>query len=147
MELTKYSDYSIRVLVYLGLNNGKLVSINEIAEFYDISRNHLTKVVNNLANLELIFTVRGKGGGIKLALPAEEIYVGRVIRATEPNFNLLECFDPVTNKCRITNCCILKGVMKNALEAFFTELDKYTLTDILANTSGLKRILEKHSAT
>ena len=141
MELTKFSDYSLRLLIYLGLHRDRLVSISEVANAYGISRNHLVKIVTHLAQLEHVQTVRGKYGGLRLAREPEDINIGVLVRQTETSLTVLECFDPETNTCRISPCCSLKGVLRRALAAFFQELDKHTLADVLGNQSQLKAIL------
>jgi Rrf2 family nitric oxide-sensitive transcriptional repressor len=129
MRLTLYTDYSLRVLLYLACHKDKTVTITELADFYKISRNHLVKVVHELGLSGYILTSRGKNGGIRLARPPEEIVIGEVVRETEPDFNLLECFDPVTDHCVITKTCSLKGVLFEAQAGFLKTLDKYTLAD------------------
>lgn len=131
MRLTLYTDYSLRVLLYLANNEDELVTISELANFYKISRNHLVKVVHNLGLKGYILTTRGRNGGLKLAHPAKEILIGEVVRSTEPNFDLLECFNPATDQCTITRTCSLKSVIFNAQASFLGELDKYTLADIV----------------
>lgn len=132
MKLTLYSDYSLRVLMYLGRAD-KRTQIDEIAKFYNISKNHLTKVVNNLATLGYIETTRGRGGGIMLKMAPEDINVGVLIRQTEEHFNLVECFDRETNTCPIIDHCGLMSVLGEALKAYLKVLDKYTLKDILGD--------------
>lgn len=130
MKLTLYSDYSLRVLMYVAREEHR-VQIDEIAKFYGISKNHLTKVVNNLATLGYIETTRGRGGGICIKMAPEEINIGALIRKTEEHFNLVECFDRETNTCPIAGICGLQGVLGEALNAYLSVLDKYTLQDIL----------------
>ena len=130
MRLTLYTDYSLRVLLYLASKEEENVTITEIADFYKISRNHLVKVVHNLGLDGYIMTSRGRNGGLKLAKPAKEIMVGELVRSTEPDLDLLECFNPVTNKCVISRSCSLKSVVFNAQAAFLEVLDQYTLADI-----------------
>ena len=130
MRLTMYTDYSLRVLLYLANKEDENVTITEMADFYRISRNHLVKVVHNLGLDGYILTTRGRHGGLKLARPAKEILIGEVVRSTEPDFDLLECFNPVTDKCVISRSCSLKSVIYNAQAAFLEVLDKYTLADI-----------------
>lgn len=130
MKLTLYSDYSLRVLMYIARQEHR-VQIDEIANFYGISKNHLTKVVNNLATLGYIETTRGRGGGIRIKMAPEEINIGALIRKTEEHFNLVECFDHETNTCPIAGICGLQGVLGEALNAYLSVLDKYTLQDIL----------------
>lgn len=130
MRLTLYTDYSLRVLLYLAGREDEPVTISELADFYKISRNHLVKVVHNLGLNGYILTTRGRHGGLKLAHPAKEILIGDVVRSTEPDLYLLECFNPATDKCVITRSCSLKSVLVNAQAGFMGELDKYTLADI-----------------
>lgn len=132
MKLTLYSDYSLRVLMYIARQEHR-VQIDEIANFYGISKNHLTKVVNNLATLGYIETTRGRGGGIRIKMAPEEINIGALIRKTEEHFNLVECFDRETNTCPIAGICGLQGVLSEALAAYLSVLDSYTLNDILHN--------------
>ena len=137
MQLTLYSDYSLRVLFYLSNMQKKTATITEIATFYGISRNHLVKVVHRLAQMNFIISLRGKGGGIKLAKDPGEIKIGDVIRKTEPNYTLVECFNEKTNQCVITNVCRLKRILNEGLEAFLNVLDQYTIAD--SHTKGLAR--------
>ena len=136
MKLTLYSDYSLRVLMYIARQEHR-VQIDEIANFYGISKNHLTKVVNNLATLGYIETTRGRGGGIRIKMAPEEINIGALIRKTEEHFNLVECFDRETNTCPIAGICGLQGVLGEALNAYLSVLDKYTLQDILFRKTAL----------
>ncbi|MBU6460617.1 MAG: Rrf2 family transcriptional regulator [Proteobacteria bacterium] len=131
MQLTQYTDYSLRVLIYLGSKPGGFGTISEITDFYGISRNHLTKIVNHLANHGLLVTTRGKHGGIRLAKPPGLIRIGQVIQLMEPNFNIAECFNGVSNSCVITRNCGLKGVLKEGVDSFLAVMDKYTLEDIV----------------
>lgn len=144
MQLTLYTDYSLRVLIYLSVHSDRLVTITEIADSYGISRNHLVKVVHNLATLGFIRSTRGKGGGLRLARPAEKINLGNVIRQTEGGFELVECLNSATNTCPITRVCELKGVVKEALNAFVGVFDKYTLADVTGNERQLGAILQFH---
>ncbi len=130
MRLTLYTDYSLRVLIYLAGREDESVTITELADFYRISRNHLVKVVHNLGLKGYIQTSRGRNGGIRLSRPAKEIRLGEVVRSTEPDLDLLECFNPATDKCVISRSCSLKGILFNAQASFLEILDKYTLADI-----------------
>lgn len=141
MQLTLYTDYSLRVLIFLGLKTDGLTTISEIAESYGISRNHLVKVVHNLASHGYIQTARGKGGGLRLAGGPESINVGDVVRHTEVNFTIVECFDKQNCRCPITPVCKLKGVLRDANKAFMDVLDQYTLADVLKNEDELSAIL------
>lgn len=137
MQLTFYTDYSLRVLIYLAQAKGTAATISEISDFYRISRNHLVKVVHNLGAKGLIITTRGKHGGMKLARAPETIAIGEVVRLTEPNFNLVECFDLQKNRCVLTNTCKLKNVLYKAKKAFLDVLDAYTLADVNAGNFAL----------
>ncbi len=141
MQLTLYTDYSLRVLVYLGVKREELSTITEIADHYGISRNHLVKVVHNLANHGFIKTTRGKGGGMRLAGSPEQINIGNVVRHTEVNFNIVECFDNSSDGCPITPICALKGALHQATRSFMAVLDGYTLADVLQNSEQLSRAL------
>lgn len=133
MQLTFYSDYSFRVLFYLANMNKETATIAEISDFYHISKNHLVKVVHQLSQKGFIISLRGKGGGIKLAKKPDEIKISDVVRKTEPNFTLVECFNTKTNQCVITNACRLKGFLTEAMMAFFHVLENYTIADTLNN--------------
>jgi len=133
MKLTLYTDYSLRVLLYLAYKQGEAATISELADFYNISRNHLVKVVHDLGKNGFILTTRGKGGGMKLAHPPEEIRISEVVRKTEPDLDLLECFNPSTDQCAITRICNLKSILFEARANFVAVLEKYTLADAAKN--------------
>ena len=142
MRLTMYTDFSLRVLIYLGIKGtGELSTIQEISDLYEISKNHLTKVVHELGKMGLIETVRGRGGGIRLNVEPEDINVGELVRKTEDDFHLVECFNCEMNSCVITPVCRLKGALHEALDAYFTVLDNYTLADFVVNNEELAAIL------
>lgn len=142
MKLTSFSDYSLRVLIYLAVRDDSLATIGEIAESYDISRNHLMKVVHHLGVLGYLETVRGKHGGVRLAMEPKDINIGSLLRETEHTTSLVECFDPEGSHCTIESACALRGIMHQALAGFFAVLDGYTLEDVLRNRGGrLKKIL------
>lgn len=132
MQLTNYSDYSLRVLIYLAVRETELATIEEIATAYGISKGHLMKVVHQLGLAGYVETVRGRGGGLRLARAPEQIRVGEVVRRTEGKMALVECFDPRESLCRIEPACGLRFVLKEALEAFLRTLDRYTLADLVA---------------
>ena len=140
MQLTLHTDYSIRVLIYLGLNPDRLVTITEISDAYAISRNHLVKVVHGLSKRGYIDTFRGQHGGMRLARDPSEISLGDVVRRTEP-FHLVECFDEATDTCPITSACVIKGVLSHAQETFLKVLDGYSLADVLNNNERLSPLL------
>ncbi|MCB1677627.1 MAG: Rrf2 family transcriptional regulator [Halioglobus sp.] len=130
MRITTYTDYSIRVLMFLALKGDRQSTIQEISESYDISRNHLMKVVQQLGRKGYLAATRGKNGGLLLKRPPESIRVGALVRDMENDLALTECFGS-SNRCTITPACCLRGVFAEALAAFFEALDAYTLADIL----------------
>lgn len=130
MRLSTFSDYNLRVLMYLGVQRDRLATIAEIAAVHEISENHLMKVVHQLGRSGYIETVRGKGGGMRLAKAPREIVLGKVIRQTEGDFAMVECFAD-NSSCRILSACRLKGILGEALSAMFLVLDDYTLADLL----------------
>ncbi|MCJ2035795.1 RrF2 family transcriptional regulator [Methylobacterium sp. J-068] len=129
MRLTLYSDYALRILMYLGVNGGRRSSTAEIARAFRISESHLTKVVHRLGRLGLVRTMRGRGGGLRLGRPPAEIQVGAVIRETEEDFALTECF--TGNGCAVTPACRLRRMLNDAMAAFLAVLDRYTLADLI----------------
>lgn len=137
-----YTDYSLRVLIYLGSKpEGKLTTIQEISDAYNISKNHLMKVTFELGKAGFIHTVRGRGGGIRLAELPAHINVGTVVRKMEDDFHIVECFSQEHNRCPIAPVCGLRGVLGKALQAYFSVLDDYTLEDLLFNRESLQAIL------
>ena len=131
MRLTLYSDYALRVLMYLAVKDDGLATIDEIAKSYRISRNHLMKVVHQLGVAGYIETVRGRGGGLRLAKPVEAIGLGEVVRYTEPDMAIASCFKPVDAPCAIRQCCVLRRALERAREAFVEVLEGYTLSDLV----------------
>lgn len=143
MRLTMYTDFSLRVLIYLGTKEqDKLTTIQEISDAYNISKNHLMKVTFELGKAGFIQTVRGRGGGIRLADLPQNINVGTVVRKMEDDFHIVECFDREHNRCPISPVCGLRGVLGKALHAYLAVLDEYTLEDLLFNKEGLREILQ-----
>jgi Rrf2 family nitric oxide-sensitive transcriptional repressor len=130
MRLNAFSDYSLRVLIYLALNPDRLATIAEIARGYDISENHLMKVVHHLGRTGYVETVRGKGGGMRLGRAPKDIVLGEVLRQTETDFDLVECFSDKST-CAIQHVCRLQDVFGEARNAMFLVLDAYTLADML----------------
>lgn len=133
MRLTAMTDYALRQLIYVAERPGRLCTIAEIADAHGISNAHLMKITHQLSLSGWIETVRGKGGGMRLALPARDIPLGSVVRCFEPHFDLVECFS-TNNQCRLTRTCRLSGVLNNALQQFFQHLDRHTLADLLPAT-------------
>ncbi|MBK1615998.1 BadM/Rrf2 family transcriptional regulator [Rubrivivax gelatinosus] len=140
MKLTSFTDYSLRVLIYLATRPGRRATIGEIAACFSASENHLTKVVHFLATEGVLATVRGKGGGLGLARPAEAIVVGDIVRRTEGEAMPAECFGS-GGGCVIAPSCRLRGVLGEAVDAFYAVLDRYTLEDLVANRDQLDLIL------
>jgi Rrf2 family nitric oxide-sensitive transcriptional repressor len=137
MRLTRYTDYAMRVLLYLGARSpDRLSPIAEIARTYDISQNHLMKIVNDLVNAGYLESVRGRFGGVRLARPPAQINIGEVVRHTEEGFELVDC-----GSCLIAPACGLTGVLAEALGAFMLVLDGYTLEDLLGRRQGLRELL------
>lgn len=131
MHLTQQTDYALRVLIYAAINNDGLVNIAEIAKVYNISKSHLMKVVTALVKGGFLYSIRGKGGGLRLGKPAAEINVGEVVRLMEP-LTIVECFGEC-NECLISPHCRLAGILNSGLKVFLSHLDKYTLADLINN--------------
>ncbi|MHB9879061.1 Rrf2 family transcriptional regulator [Pacificimonas sp. ICDLI1SI03] len=142
MQLSVYSDYALRLLMQLALCPDRLVTIQEVADSYGISKNHLMKVAHRLGVKDHIETVRGRNGGLRLARPPSRINVGGIIRDTEDNLALVECFDSARNTCVISPSCRLKHVLNDAMEAFFQVLDEYTIADLTQNAAELTDLLQ-----
>jgi Rrf2 family nitric oxide-sensitive transcriptional repressor len=141
VRLTVYTDYALRVLMYLALRKDQLATIAEIAESYDISKNHLMKVAHQLGVAGYVETVRGRGGGLRLAKPIKAIGLGEVVRYTEPDMAIVSCFEPVNAPCAIQPCCVLKRALKKASDAFVEVLDGYTLADLVQPQARLASLL------
>jgi Rrf2 family nitric oxide-sensitive transcriptional repressor len=141
MRLTVYTDYSLRLLIYAALDPDRLINISDVAKAYGISRNHLTKVVHQLGLAGYLTTVRGKGGGLRLARSPASIGIGDVIRRTEPDMALVPCFEPVSGPCVILQACRLRKALHEAREAFLEVLDGYTVADLIAPAPGLPGLL------
>ncbi len=133
MRLPKWTDYTLRVLMHCAATQQrpKPVTIQEIAQRHDISRSHLMKIVMKLSALGWIESIRGRGGGIRLLVPADQLLIGEVLRQTETDFNLVECFDEAENTCRLNGRCQLKAVLEEAMASYMTVLDKVSLADLL----------------
>ncbi|MDO8290618.1 MAG: Rrf2 family transcriptional regulator [Parvibaculum sp.] len=141
MRLTLYTDYALRVLMFLALKDEKLSTIQDIAATYDISSNHLMKLVTELGHAGLIETVRGRNGGLRLAMAPEDINIGALVRRTEDDGQHVECFDAATNQCRITASCKLRHKLREALDAYYAVLDEVTLADLVVRPQPLRRLL------
>jgi Rrf2 family nitric oxide-sensitive transcriptional repressor len=141
MKLTAFTDYSLRVLIYLAAQPRRRATIAEIAATFEVSENHLTKVAHCLGKGGWLANVRGKGGGLELAMPPELIGVGRVVRETEGVSMLAECFGDDDSNCSIASICRLRGVLGEAVNAFYAVLDRYTLADLVHNRHSLAKVL------
>ena len=141
MHLTLHSDYALRVLLLAGQRERKS-TIQEIADAYGISKNHLMKVVQQLAVLGYVRASRGRGGGLLLAKPPETVNLGVVVEQMEPHLNLVECFDMATNTCPIALTCDLKSILTEAQQAFLATLRGYTLADLATRSQRLREILQ-----
>jgi Rrf2 family transcriptional regulator, nitric oxide-sensitive transcriptional repressor len=140
MRLALSTDYALRLLMLVGLEPERLVTIEEVADRFDISKNHLMKVANLLGQAEYLETVRGRNGGLRLGKAPDQIVVGEVVRKMEPDFAVVECESP-TGYCQIAPCCVLRTAMREAVQAFLQKLDQYTLEDLLRPKSKLRRLL------
>jgi Rrf2 family nitric oxide-sensitive transcriptional repressor len=139
MQLTLHADYSLRVLLYLGSHPDRIVSTQEISKAYGISKHHLVRVVQRLSEAGYVTITPGRYGGVTLARDPAGIRIGDVVRATETNLALVECFDMKTNTCVIANVCGLKGVLQEAVQGFLSVLDQYTLADLMGG-GGIRRL-------
>lgn len=130
MRLTDYTDYTLRVLMFCAARPERAITIAEIAQSHAVSKNHLMKIVNDLARQGILQTTRGRGGGLRLLKPAKDIRIGDVVRSSETDFRMVECFDAASNSCNLSAHCKLKSVIGRALDAYLAELDGVTLADI-----------------
>lgn len=139
MQLTRHTDFSLRVLIYLSLNKtGELVTINEISDHFDILKNHLTKVVHHLAQKKYIETVRGKNGGLRLARDPADIKLGDVVQSMEMNLDVVDCSKPL---CPLINNCKLKRILNKAKQSFLKTLNNYSLADLNNEPEIIKNLL------
>ncbi len=141
MRLNTQTDYALRLLMHLAVNPSRLVTIQEVADRFSVSKNHLMKLASTLTHEGFVTSVRGRAGGLKLAAPPDEITVGAVVRCMENDFAMVECFQAGRGGCLITPACRLKGVLNGAVAAFLTELDRSTLADLVRNNAPLERML------
>lgn len=146
MRLTVYTDYSLRVLMYVALRPDRLVTISEIATSYGISRNHIMKVVYELGVGGYIETVRGQNGGMRLAKAPQDIGLGEIVRGCEPDMALVPCFEPLHAACVITPACKLRRALQHARDSFMGVLDEYSLADLTENREALSALLGPISA-
>jgi len=140
MKLTSFTDYSLRVLMYLAAQPGRRATIAEIAEAFDVSQNHLTKVVHFLGKRGWLANVRGKGGGMNLAVPPDQIVIGDVVRQTEGSTEVVDYYSQERGHCAIARICRLRGALGEAVSAFHHVLDRYTLEDMVDNRQALTKV-------
>ena len=131
MYLSKFTDYSFRILMYLGNNPDKISTVDELSSILGLSTHHVKKIVYKLSTNNYILSLKGRNGGIKLGMDPKDINLGKLLEITEDNLDILECFSIENNTCSLNNCCKLKPIINDALESFKLELSKYTLDDIL----------------
>lgn len=141
MHLTTFTDYTLRVLIYLALEPDRLATIPEMASAYGISENHLMKVVHRLARSGTVESVRGKGGGVRLAREPSEIRLGQVIRASEGDAAIVECFSVKATTCRIAPACRLAKILDEAFTGLYLSLDAYTVADLCANGGEIRELI------
>ena len=141
MRLTVYTDYALRMLMYLALKDDGLATIEEIAKSYGISKNHLMKVAHQLGVAGYVDTVRGRNGGLRLAKPAKAIGLGEVVRHTEPDMAIVMCFEPTNADCAILPYCVLRKALEKARTAFVEALDDYNLSDLVRPRASLQAML------
>ena len=146
MRLNLQSDYALRLLMHLAVNRNNLCTIAEVATRYKISRNHLMKVAHLLGQEGFIETLRGRSGGLRLAVEPKSIVIGDVVRRTEGDFAVVECFQADSGACLITPACRLKGVLAEAVEAFLSVLDSYSLDDLVRRNPALRDLLKAEAA-
>jgi len=140
VRLTLHTDFALRVLIQVGLNDGKLTTINEIAQTFGISKTHLMKVVNDLSQKSYLDTVRGRSGGVRLMRDPRDINIGQVVRDTENQLGVIGCLDR-KGYCPIERVCVLRGALRNATEAFLAVLDDHTLADLIKPQQVLSSLL------
>ena len=142
MRLTVQTDYALRVLMHVALQNDDLVQIADIAKDFDISRNHLVKIVHLLSKRGYLKTVQGRNGGIRLARSMNDIKVGQLVRDFEPDFKLVECYELESSTCRIQSACVLQNVLNDALKDFLKRLEGVTLVALIQPRRELQSLLK-----
>jgi Rrf2 family nitric oxide-sensitive transcriptional repressor len=144
MRMSLHTDYALRMLIYLAVREPRPCTVNDVAESYGISRNHLLKVALNLKNMGIISTARGRSGGIRLAVAPGKVTVGTVVRELGQGFPVVECMKAEGDGCALSPACRLKGVVREAIGAYLSVFDKYTLADLVANREELANVLEAY---
>lgn len=146
MRLTMHTDYALRLLIQLGVNNDRLVTVSEAARTYGVSKNHMMKVAHRLCLEGFVKTVRGNGGGLRLARRSSDINVGDVVRKIENDFSIVGCFEPRSEFCKISSACLLRSALRRALAAFHEILDEYSLQDLIVTKPLLEELFAASSA-
>lgn len=146
MRLTQHTDYALRMLIQAALRAPELTTVGEVAKSFNLSATHLNKVAQTLAQHGYLQTVRGRSGGLRLALPPERIRLGEVVSATEPDFQIAPCMAPSNEMCPIYEPCVLRGVLSQASQAFLAELDKWTLADLVKRRKPLLTAIDSVAA-
>ncbi len=142
MQFTRFTDYSMRTLMYLSVHRDRRCTVKEISDAFGISLNHTVKIVHNLVKLGYVESAKGRGGGVWLALDPEKIRLGKLVVELEPNFDLVECFDRENNTCRIVATCGLKGILKEARDSFLNTLAGYSLADTVTEPAQFRTTLD-----
>ena len=140
MQLTYFSDYALRLALYLAAHPDRVVSVQEVSRAYLVSSHHMVKVARLLAGRGIVEAVRGRRGGLRLAVPAEHLTIGALVRLTEPNFHVVECFDRAGNTCPIAPACGMKGIFQRAQGAFLDVLDEHTIAELLPRAPALIKL-------
>jgi Rrf2 family transcriptional regulator, nitric oxide-sensitive transcriptional repressor len=140
MQLTYFSDYALRLVLYLAAHPDRVVSVQEVSRAYRVSPHHMVKVARLLVGRGIVASVRGRRGGLRLDVAADQLTIGALVRLTEPNFNLVECFDRAGNTCPISPACGMKGVFERARGAFLDVLDEHTIAEFLPRAPALLKL-------
>jgi Rrf2 family transcriptional regulator, nitric oxide-sensitive transcriptional repressor len=143
MQLTYFSDYALRLVLYLATHPDRVVSVQEVSRAYLVSPHHMVKVARLLVGRGIVAAVRGRRGGLRLIVPADHLTLGALVRLTEPNFNVVECFDRVGNTCPIAPACGMKGIFNRARGAFLDVLDEHTIAELLPRAPALIKLWKK----
>jgi Rrf2 family nitric oxide-sensitive transcriptional repressor len=143
MQLTYFSDYALRLVLYLAAHADRLVSIQEVSRAYVVSQHHMVKVARLLIDRGIVSGVRGRRGGLRLNVPPDQLTIGGLVRLTEPHFDIVECFDGATNTCPIAPACGMKGVLRQANRAFLDVLDTHTVAEFLPRAPALLKLWKR----
>ena len=143
MQLTYFSDYALRLVLYLAAHPERLVSVQEVSRAYGVSAHHLVKVSRLLIDRGIVAGVRGRRGGLRLIVPPDQLTIGGLVRLTEPHFDIVECFDGATNTCPIAPACGMKGVLRQASRAFLGVLDDHTVAEFLPRAPALMKLWKR----